>query len=68
MGILMTDEKILMPIEAADLLGVALPTVYKWVHQRRIPFRKHGRRLLFSRSDLLKWSKANETIPLDNSY
>ncbi len=64
----MNDDKILKPFEAAHLLGIALATVYKWVHQRRIPFRKHGRRLLFSKADLLSWSKANETKPIANDY
>jgi excisionase family DNA binding protein len=45
--------------QAAALLRVKPSTLYAWVHQRRLPFRKHGRRLVFSRHDLERWSAAN---------
>jgi len=43
--------------EAADLLRVAPKTLYGLVSQRRIPFRKAGRRLLFLESELLEWTR-----------
>jgi excisionase family DNA binding protein len=43
--------------EAADMLRLAPKTLYGLVSQRRIPFRKAGRRLLFLESELLEWTK-----------
>jgi len=42
--------------EAADMLRLAPKTLYGLVSQRRIPFRKAGRRLLFVESELLEWT------------
>ena len=42
--------------EAAHFLRVKPATLYGWVHERRIPFRKHGRRLVFSVADIMSWS------------
>ena len=42
------EQNFLSVIEAADFLKVRTATLYAWVHQRRIPFRKHGARLAFS--------------------
>ena len=43
--------------EAAEMLRIAPKTVYGLVSQRRIPFRKAGRRLLFLQSELLEWTQ-----------
>ncbi len=50
------DDHFLNLEEAADLLKLSPKTLYGMVHQRRIPFRKHGTRLVFSRRDLMEWS------------
>lgn len=42
--------------EAAQFLKLKPSTLYAWVHQRKIPFRKHGSRLVFSRDELVDWS------------
>ena len=42
---------------AAEFLKVKISTIYAWVHQKRIPYRKHGRKLVFSISDLEEWSE-----------
>ena len=39
--------------QAAALMGRTPHAVYRLVARRQIPFRKHGRRLLFKRSELL---------------
>jgi excisionase family DNA binding protein len=44
--------------EAAELLKVKLSTIYAWIHQRKIPYRKHGARVVFFREDLENWSKS----------
>ena len=46
--------------EAAEFLRVAPKTVYGFVSQRRIPYRKAGRRLLFLESDLISWTQPPE--------
>jgi excisionase family DNA binding protein len=42
---------------AAELLGVSSRSIYGWVSQRKICFRKAGRRLLFLESELIEWTK-----------
>ncbi len=49
---------------AADYLAVAPATIYSWVHQRIIPHRKHGSRLLFAEHELREFSDANKIEPL----
>jgi len=42
--------------EAAEMFGIRLATVYALVHERRIPHRRLGRRLVrFSVDDLEAW-------------
>jgi len=43
--------------EAAELLSISKRTIYGWVQQGRIPYRKAGRRVLFIESELLEWTK-----------
>jgi excisionase family DNA binding protein len=50
-------DKLLDVREAAEFLRVAPKTLYGLVSQRRIPFRKAGRRLLFLESELLEWTR-----------
>jgi len=48
----------LMAPEAAEHLGVVLSTLYAYVHkadENRIPFKKRGKALWFSRVELDKW-------------
>jgi excisionase family DNA binding protein len=54
------ERKFLTVNEAAALLRLAPKSVYSLVSQRRIPYRKAGRRLLFLESELILW-----TIPAD---
>lgn len=54
-------------LEAAALLRVRESTIYAWVHQRKLPFRKHGRRLAFLRADLQVWSDRQLTLPFTES-
>ena len=46
--------------EAAELLRLAPKSLYSLVSQRRIPFRKAGRRLLFLESELIEWTRPAE--------
>ncbi|UAY55780.1 helix-turn-helix domain-containing protein [Arachidicoccus terrestris] len=46
--------------EAAALLGLAVPTIYAKVCHREIPFFKQGKRLYFSRRELLEWIQSGK--------
>jgi excisionase family DNA binding protein len=46
--------------EAAEFLRIAPKTLYGLVSQRRIPYRKAGRRLLFLESELIEWTRPAE--------
>lgn len=52
---------------AAEFLKVKPATIYAWVFHRRIPFRKHGRRVVFFREDLEKWSQSQAVGVHSNS-
>jgi excisionase family DNA binding protein len=52
-----TKSRFLTVHEAAELLRLAPKSLYSLVSQRRVPFRKAGRRLLFLESELIDWTK-----------
>ncbi|OFZ54538.1 MAG: hypothetical protein A2428_00335 [Bdellovibrionales bacterium RIFOXYC1_FULL_54_43] len=52
--------------EAAEFLRIKPGTLYAWVHQRRIPFRKHGRRVVFFKPDLEGWSHDQAVAPVES--
>ncbi len=43
--------------EVAILLRVSKRTIYDWVSQRKIPFRKAGDRTLFLSDEILEWTQ-----------
>jgi len=43
--------------EAAELLGLTVPTIYSKVSKRELPVVKRGKRLYFFRSELLEYLK-----------
>ncbi len=45
--------------EAAPLLGVSVFTVRAWIRQRRLPFFRVGRRIVFDREDLEAFLRAH---------
>jgi excisionase family DNA binding protein len=46
--------------EASKLLGLAIPTLYAKVSERRIPHSKQGKKLYFSRKQLEEWVKSGQ--------
>jgi len=44
--------------EATQLLGIAKPTVYDKTSKGEIPHMKRGKRLYFSKKELLEWLKS----------
>jgi len=58
--VLMAD-RLLKPREVAEILGVALSTVYQWAYERRIPHVKlRGRALRFRLSAIEKTIRDDE--------
>ena len=50
-------------MEVSELTGYSRATIYKLVHEKKIPFHKPahgGRKTVFCRDEILKWLKANE--------
>jgi excisionase family DNA binding protein len=45
--------------EVAELLRLKPRTIYNMVSQRRIPFRKAGRQLLFELKEIDEWTKGS---------
>jgi len=52
-----TETNLMSITEAADFLNCSIPTIYNKVSKRKIPFHKQGKRLYFSKSELVKWVK-----------
>ena len=42
--------------ELAQMLRVEVRTVYSWVSQEKVPFRKAGRRTIFLIDEILEWT------------
>lgn len=49
--------------EASSYLRVTKATLYKWIFQRKIPYRKHGRKVIFNKRELDEWSKSQSYAP-----
>ena len=45
--------------ELAETLGVKPTTIYQWVNQRKIPYVKLGKRILFKPKDINRWIEEN---------
>lgn len=43
--------------EAGEILKLAVPTIYGLVNKRIIPYMKKGKRLFFSKKELMEWIK-----------
>lgn len=51
-------DQILTIDEAALLVKLTVPTIYGLVHRSGIPYSKKGRRLYFSKQELIDWIKS----------
>ena len=58
-------DKFLNISQAAELLNLAVPSVYGLVHRSMIPVSKRGKRLYFSEKELRDWIKAGRKLTLD---
>ncbi|HEX5168654.1 MAG TPA: helix-turn-helix domain-containing protein [Cyclobacteriaceae bacterium] len=51
-----SDQTVLINIqEAAALLNLAVATVYEKTSEKLIPHYKHGKKIMFKKSELLAW-------------
>ncbi len=48
--------------ELSEWLGVATGTLYNWVYQQRIPFKKVGRCLRFAVDEIEEWLRRRSTM------
>ncbi|MFH1527894.1 MAG: helix-turn-helix domain-containing protein [Bacteroidota bacterium] len=47
------EKEILNHAEICELLGIASSTLHKWKAQKKIPFRRLGKRVFFNRNEVL---------------
>ena len=52
------SEQFLTIQEAAEFLSLSVPTMYSKVSKRELPVMKRGKRLYFSRTELMQYLKA----------
>lgn len=51
----LVNKKFLSPKELKDVLGISLPTVYRLIESRKLPFFKIGKSLRFLREDIIDY-------------
>ena len=54
------NETLMNVQEAAALINLAIPTLYEKTSTRIIPHYKHGKKLLFKKSELLAWVESTK--------
>ncbi len=56
-------EKFMDIKELSDKLGVEVSTIYKWTHQRKIPFVHVGKLVRFSEAAVMTWLQQRTVSP-----
>jgi excisionase family DNA binding protein len=51
------EDRIMSAPETAGYLGIQLQTLYGWARQRKIPHRRVGSNVYFSKNELDDWSR-----------
>lgn len=54
-------------VDAAPILGVSPYTLRTWVRQRKIPFYRCGRRIVFSQTDLDLFLEGCRVVPVEHA-
>ena len=52
-----SDNDLLNIQEVAQMLNLAVPSIYGLVHRRKIPYIKRGKKLIFEKSQVEEWLK-----------
>jgi excisionase family DNA binding protein len=60
----MEYEKYLDVKGLAEMLGLSVAAVRRWVFDRAIPYRKFGRLVRFSLSEVKEWAKSRTVNPV----
>ena len=55
-----TSDSLLTVTEVAEWLPIKVPTIYGLVSRLQIPHMKKGKRLYFSKSELVEWIKSGK--------
>lgn len=55
----LSEKTFLTVSESADYLRITKGTLYQWIHFKKIPSRKHGRKRVFLKDELEAWSQSN---------
>ena len=55
--------KLFTVAETAGFLNIKVSTLYVWVHQKKIPYTKIGRKLAFEEAKLIDYINLNTFIP-----
>lgn len=50
--------------EVSVITGLKIPQIYKLTHRNEIPFKKFGKRLVFSRKEILQWVERQTKQPM----
>jgi excisionase family DNA binding protein len=61
----MEYETLLNTMQVSEMLGLSAATIRKWVLTRYIPYRKIGRAVRFSVSEIQEWMKSRCIKPLE---
>ncbi len=61
----MEYETLLNVGQVAGMLGLSAATIRKWVLARHIPYRKVGKAVRFSASEIQEWLKNRRVAPLE---
>jgi len=59
------DDELLTIQDAATFLNLSVPTIYSLVSQSKIPVNKRGKRLYFSKIELIDWIKSGRRKTID---
>lgn len=54
------QDQLLTIQQAGELLNLSVPTLYGYVQRSAIPVSKKGKRLYFSKQDLMEWIKTGK--------
>ena len=52
------QDELLTVLQVAGLLKLSVPTIYGLVHRKEIPVCKRGKRLYFSKLEIMDWIRA----------
>lgn len=63
MGDVVRVEEFMTKDECAKYIKVSPRTIERWVHEKTIPYRKHGHQIRFHKNDLDQWSEQGRVMP-----